>query len=136
MQDLRKVTDAPDPLAEREHLDRRRATLAKTLEECQRADGQARTEFAAAAARLETSEEARKNATKDANQSREAALKAALEAGFRDEAAAAGAQLSPSEQQQISENVQMHRDERRTVEARMAELIDEAGRVRSLARSP
>ena len=42
----------------------------------------------------------------------------------------------PDEQQQISENVQMHRDERRTVEARMAELIDEAGRVRSLARSP
>jgi exonuclease SbcC len=92
--DVRKVTDAPDPLAEREDLDRLRATLAKTLEECQKADGQAKTEFAAAAARLETSEEARKNATKDAKQSREAALKAALEAGFRDEAAAAEAQLS------------------------------------------
>jgi len=55
----------------------------------------------------------------------QAAWTATEEAGFHDEAAAVEAELSPSEQRQISEQVRTHRDERRTLDTRIGELVSE-----------
>lgn len=66
-----------------------------------------------------------KSAQQDAQLAGQAAWTATEEAGFHDEAAAIEAELSTSEEEQISEEVRMHRDERRTLETRINELGSE-----------
>jgi exonuclease SbcC len=123
--EVRRVTQAPDPRAERAALDGRRTGLERALHECQVADGQTATELAAASASLEGSEEARGMAQEDARRASEAARTEAAAAGFPDAVAAAGAELGAPEQQRIGEQVRTHRDERRTVDALIGELVGE-----------
>jgi len=84
-------------------------------------------ELRAAAARLEVSEETLKRAQADAQRARDAARGAAISARFTDEGAAAQAEITPSDEQQISKEVEAHRAERRTVETRITELTSELG---------
>src|SRR5262249_20329657 len=79
----------------------------------------------AAAARLEASEEAFKKAKAETDRARDEAREAATTAGFADELAAAQAELARSDEQQISERIEAHRDECRTLEARITELSNE-----------
>jgi DNA repair protein SbcC/Rad50 len=73
------------------------------------------------------SEETLKRAQADAQRARDAAWGAAITAGFSDEGAAAQAEITPSDEQQISKEVEAHRAERRTVETRITELTSELG---------
>jgi chromosome segregation ATPase len=93
-EEVRRITPAPDPEAERAALDSRRSTLEKALKECQDADRRTATELAAAAARLEAREGARTTALEDARGAGEAARTAAVDKGFHDEVAAAEAELA------------------------------------------
>jgi exonuclease SbcC len=95
------------------------------VRESRDADHKTETELSAAAARLEASEGTHKSAQRDAQLASQAAWTATERAGFDDEAAAVEAELSPSEQRQISEQVRTHRDERRTLETRISELVSE-----------
>jgi DNA repair protein SbcC/Rad50 len=124
-EEVRQVTQAPDPEAERQALIRRGDQLEMALRESRDADHETEIELSAAAARLEASEGTHKSAQQDAELASEAARTATDEARFHNEAAAVEAELSPSEQNQISEQVRTHRDERQTLETRISELGSE-----------
>lgn len=124
-EEVRQITQAPDPEAERQALIRQGDQLEMALRESRDADHNTETELSAAAARLEASEGMHKSTQQDAQLASQAARTATEEAGFHDEGAAVEAELSPSQQKQISEEVRTHRDERRTVETRISELVSE-----------
>jgi exonuclease SbcC len=122
-----QVTQAPDPGAEREAVIRRRDSLEEALRESREADHKTEIDLSAAATDLKAREGTHKTAQEDARGAGEAARTAAANAGFKDGAAVAQAELSSSEQQQIQEQVLSHQGERRTVETRISELVGELG---------
>ena len=124
-EEVRKVTQAPDPQAERAHLSGSRNNIGKVLHERQAAETATARKLAAVAARLEVSEETYKKGNAAAQRARSEAREAALAAGFADEAAATQAEIVPSNEQRISKHVETHRREVRTVQARIEELIAE-----------
>jgi DNA repair protein SbcC/Rad50 len=128
-EEVRKVTQTPQPQVERELLSRRRSQLASALQASERGMTKASGELRAAAARLDASEQTFKRAKADAQRAREEAREAAIAAGFDDEATAAGAAMTRTDDERIYKQVEAHRDECRTVEARIKELTRELGGV-------
>jgi exonuclease SbcC len=124
-EEVRKVTRTPDPQSERAQLSRKRSNIGKVLEERQAAETTTARELAAAAARLEASEDTHKKTNAAAQQAQCDARDAAVAAGFADEAAATQAEITPIEEQRISTHVETHRRETRTVQVRIEELIGE-----------
>lgn len=125
--EVRNVTKAPDPQAERDELTRRRGNLENALRASQAADAKAATDLSGAAVRLEESERVHKKAERDVLAAHAEARTAATAAGFADPAAAAEAELSRSDEQKLSQEVEAHRHEWRAVETRIRELTDELG---------
>jgi exonuclease SbcC len=124
-EEVRKVTEAPDPRVERAQLGRRRDHLAKALQARQAGEATASRELAGVAGRLEVSGEAYKKANAEAQRKRAEAREVAVAAGFADEAAVAQAEITQSEEQRISALVDKHRNEARTVQVRIEELTEE-----------
>jgi exonuclease SbcC len=125
--EIRKVTQGPQPEAERAQLSRLRNQLASALQASRQGMTDIIGELRAAAARLEASDETFKRAKAGAQRAHDEAREAAISAGFTDEAAAAQAEMTRSDEQKISKQVEAHRNERRTVEARIDELNSELG---------
>jgi exonuclease SbcC len=124
---VRKITEAPDPEAERNELNRRRAVLDNALRIGQAADAKAMADLSGAVARLEAGKETHKKAESDAISVRTEAGSAAIAAGFPDLEAAGEAELSSADEQQFATRVEAHRREWRTLETRITELVDELG---------
>jgi exonuclease SbcC len=126
-EDVRKVTQAVDPAAERAELDRRRNDVAAALVSNQAGLTQAATELAGTAARLDAAEAGLRKSLADLDQARTAAAEAVRAAGFDDAATAIRVELSTEAQQQLSTEVESYRSERAVVEARVRELAIELG---------
>jgi exonuclease SbcC len=124
-EEVRKVTQASDPKAERAQLSLRRNQLATALQASQQAMTKSSGELHAAVARLEASEETFKRAKADTHRARDQAREAAITAGFADEAVAAQAEMTRSDEQRISKQVEAYRNECRTLKARITELTNE-----------
>ncbi len=126
-EEVRKVTESPNPLTERTRLSDRRDNIGNVLQEQQTAESMTARELAAVGARLEVAEKTYEKADADAQRARAEARDAAVAAGFADEAATAQAEIAPAEERRIATDVQSHRQETRTVQARTDELIEQLG---------
>jgi exonuclease SbcC len=125
--EVRKVTQSPDPQTERTQLSDRRDNIGNVLQEQQTATSMTARELAAVAARLEVAGQAYDKADAEARRSRAEARDAAVAAGFADEAAAAQAEIAPAEERRIATDVETHRQETRTAQTRIDELIEQLG---------
>jgi exonuclease SbcC len=126
-EDIRKVTSAPDPAAERAALYRRRADIESARHASREAAAQAESTLAAALARRHAAAQALKQALADAKRQHAAARAAIAAAGFPDEAAVVAAALDPSAQRHIEDQVRAFRQEQAVVAERIKALTRELG---------
>jgi exonuclease SbcC len=127
--DIARVTEDPDPLAERGRLASREAKLAGALQRSRDTATERARELAVAEAQREASERAAMAATRAADDSRARADAAARTAGFADEAAVRAAALDAGAIEALAREVQQFREHRHAQERRAEELTRElAGR--------
>jgi DNA repair protein SbcC/Rad50 len=127
--DIGRVTQAPDPLAERAELAARQERLEWEVEAARRAHQASEAQLAAARARAEAERKAASEATRRARQARQQAAQAAREAGFEDEAAAEAATLPDAEVARLASEVEHYRRQFHAAARRIAGLSEElAGR--------
>jgi exonuclease SbcC len=124
-EDIRKVTSAPDPAAERATLHRRRTDIEAARHASREAAAQAENALAAALARRDASEQALEQALAYAERQHAAARAAIAAAGFPDETAVAAAALDTSTQRHIDELVRAFRREQAVTAERIEVLTRE-----------
>jgi exonuclease SbcC len=120
--EIRKVTTAADPAAERAVLHRRRTEMDAELRASRDAEAQTASALATADARREADAEMLDQALADAERQRTAASAAIVAAGFPDEAAVIAAALAPSARRQMENQVQAFRREQAVVAGRIEDL--------------
>ncbi len=119
---IREVTDAQDPLAEREALAREIERMEAGLSRARSEEARAAAELAQARARAEELERASQRAWAEAQAQRARAEESARAFGFRDSAAVREAALSEAEQERLRALVENYEVERRTVRQRLRRL--------------
>lgn|GEM_PF-364724 len=124
---VREVTDAEDPLAERDALEReverRLASLAQARETATRTEA----EVGQLAIRLEEAEQTARRAQQEAAEQKDQAEAAARKAGFRDLAAVREAVLAEAEEERLRQLVETYETERRSVRQQLRRLERELG---------
>jgi len=125
--DIGKVTQAPDPKAERERLVGVCTDLEDALSKARREHGEAEKRLSAAETRADETDKVARQAVKDANEAQKKAREAAAEAGFQDEAALKKAALANAEIERLDAEVRGWTRDRDAAAKREKELLDELG---------
>jgi exonuclease SbcC len=125
--EIKRVTENPDPLAERERVAAECDRLLRELEAARRDEATAAAELAAAVAAHEAARRAAEEAADAASSAQKRVLQQAGEAGFPNEAAARAASLESTEIERLSREIETHGREFHAVERRVAELTSELG---------
>ncbi len=125
--DIAKVTQAPDPKAERERLIGICTDLEDAISKARQEHGAAEKRLSAAETKAEETEKAVRQALKDAEEAQKKARTGATEAGFKDEAAVKKAALPGAEITRLEREVRDWIRERDAAAKREKELLDELG---------
>jgi exonuclease SbcC len=125
--DIAKVTEAPDPKAERERLIGVCTDLENALNKAQKEHGVAEIRLSAAESKADETDNATRQAVQDADEARKRAHEGAREAGFDDEAAVRMASLGSVEIARLEGEVRDWTRVRDATAKRGQELVDELG---------
>jgi exonuclease SbcC len=116
------VAKGVDPVAERERLAQRRASLETARGKAQREEREAVSALAAAQSSLEEGRRGLEAARQALSSTRAAAEATLREAGFRDAGEARAAALAHQDQQRLEQQIDTHRQERHSLASRVEEL--------------
>ncbi len=125
--DIAKVTQAPDPRAERERLIGICTDLEDALNKARQEHGAAEKRLSAAETKADETEKAVRQALQDAEEAQKKARAAVTKAGFQDEAAVKEAGLAEAEIARLEAEVRDWTQERDAAAKREKELLDELG---------
>ncbi|HZP46659.1 MAG TPA: SMC family ATPase [Candidatus Binataceae bacterium] len=125
--EIGKVTQAPDPKAERERLVGVCTDLEDALIKARREHGEAEKRLSAAETRADETDKVARQAVKDADEAQKKAREAAVEAGFQDEAALKKAALQKADIERLDAEVRGWTRNRDAAAKREKELLDELG---------
>ncbi|MDR7417161.1 MAG: SMC family ATPase [Armatimonadota bacterium] len=124
---VREVTDAEDPLAERDALEREAEGLLAALAQAREAATRAEAEADQLAVRLQEAEQTARRAQQEAEEQKAQAEAAARKAGFRDLEAVREAALAEAEGERLRQLVETYEAERRSVRQQLRRLERELG---------
>jgi exonuclease SbcC len=125
--DIAKVTQAPDPKAERERLIEACTDLEDALSKARREHGEAEKRLSAAETKAEETDKVARQAVNDADEAQKKAHEAATEAGFQDENALKRSALPNAEIDRLDAQVRDWTRDRDATAKRERELLDEIG---------
>jgi exonuclease SbcC len=124
---ITRVTEDPDPLAERERTAAEHDRLVRELETTRRDEGAAGNTLATAVAAHEAARCGAEEAAEAAGDALEHLRQQARAAGFPDAAAARTARLDPSEIERLARGIETYRRECHALQLRVTELASELG---------
>jgi exonuclease SbcC len=130
---ITRVTEDPDPLAERDRIAAEHDRLVRELEAARRDEGAAANALAAAVAAHEAVQRGAEEAAEAARDALEHLRQQACAAGFSDQAAARAASLAPSEIERLARAIESYQRESHALQLRVTELASELGDRRATA---
>jgi len=125
--EIAKVTRHPDPKAEREQLAQRTEELEEARKAAQQAERDGKSAVSEAEARAKAADREVTQAGKGLDRAQERARAAVKDAGFADEQEAKAFALTSEALAQLEDEVRAWREERSSVDKRLAELQAELG---------